>query len=196
MALAAVAALLVLSQCTSGEVARDAPTALPSLQFRLVRIEEATLGSLNAKGLRQPEDLNLADRSQVIREYVSGNLPLRMRLVLEARDPSLTARSINALDYEVALDEKPLGKGHILPNLALPADGSPIEFPLAFDLNTRKVLGDDAMPALRNFAVGLADRHRRPMRLAVRLRPATEGITAKNSTGFIPVMMDSVAQQL
>lgn len=190
---ACVLGLALLTQCSLRDTVAESPTG-SAMQFRLVRIEEATLGSLNVKNMRDPNDLSLEPRSQLIREYVSGNLPLHMRLVLEARDPGLTAATLSKLDYEVFLDEKLLGKAAAEPNVAMPAEGAPVEFPLSFDLNTRKLLGDDAMPALRNFAVGLADRRRKPMRIALRLRPTsvTVGGQSSQTNNYLQVAMDSV----
>jgi hypothetical protein len=159
-----------LTHCTLRDQVSETPTG-STLKFGLARIDEAQLGGLDARAWRQPADVNLEQRSQLIRGYVSGNLPLRMSLLLDVRDPSLSAQTISSLDYEVFIDDKLLGSEQATLTAALPADGTAASIPLTFELNTVKLLGKDALPALRNFAVGLADRHRRPMRLGLRLRP-------------------------
>ena len=186
---------LALSQCTLGEQVRDTPSVVP-LQFRLVQIEAATLGSLDVKALREPEDLNLAARSQLIREYVSGPLPLKMRLRLEGQTTGGQPGTLTGYDYEVLLDGKPLGGGRAVANQALPATAAAFALPLTFELNTRPLLGNDALPALRNFAVGLADRRRRPLRLGLRLRPnvlLADGRTVR-AAEFAVLATDSVAR--
>jgi hypothetical protein len=159
-----------LSHCSLRDQVSETPTG-PSLKFSLVRIDEASLGGLDARAWRQPADVNLAQRSQLIQGYVNGNLPLRMSLLLDVRDPSLSAQNVSSIDYEVFLDDKLLGSEQVTPNVVLPAGGAAASIPLSFEFNTNKVLGKDALPALRNFAVGLADRRRRPIRLGLRLRP-------------------------
>lgn len=159
-----------LSHCTLRDQVSETPAG-PSLKFSLARIDEARLGGLDARAWRQPNDVNLEQRSQLIRSYVNGSLPLRMSLLLDVRDPSLSAETLSAIDYEVFLDDKLLGSEQAVPNVTLPAGGAAASVPLTFELNTVKLLGKDALPALRNFAVGLADRKRRPMRLGLRLRP-------------------------
>ena len=158
-----------LSHCALRDQAAE--NAAPSLKFSLARIDEARLGGLDVRAWRQPNDVNLEQRSQLIKGYVNGNLPLRMSLLLDVRDPSLSAETLNSLDYEVFIDDKLLGSEQATLNTALPAGGAAASVPLTFELNTVKLLGKDALPALRNFAVGLADRKRRPLRLGLRLRP-------------------------
>jgi hypothetical protein len=75
---------------------------------------------------------------------------------------------LTGLDYSVLLDGRPLGTSHLVSALSLPA-GDSVRVPLAFEFNTYKLLGDDAMPALRNFALGFGDPRRQ--RLTVRVRP-------------------------
>ena len=194
LVLGGVAALALLAQCTVRDAASEKPTG-PQMKFHLVRIEQATLGSLNVKNMRFPEDLALEPRSQLIQEYVAGPLPLRMNMVLEVRDPSLQAGTLTALNYEVFVDDKLLGSAQALPGVVLPPDSAPVQFPVTFSLDTHKVLGDNSLTILRNFAVGLADRRRRPMRLSLRVRPTTtdhEGI-ASTTTNALLVDMDSVA---
>lgn len=187
--------LASLSHCTLRDQASETPTG-PTLKFSLARIDEVRLGSLDARAWREPADVNLEQRSQLIQGYVNGNLPLRMSLLLNVRDPSLSAQNISGIDYEVFLDDKLLGSEHASPNAVLPAAGATVGIPLSFEFNTAKLLGKDALPALRNFAVGLADRRRRPMRLGLRLRPTyitNDGrtIVLKN---MLLVETDSVAQ--
>ena len=165
--------------------------SIPALRFQLLKIEEATLDGMDASTWRVPSDLNLTQRSQVIRGYANKNLPLRMRLRLAARNPGLQPVTIANLDYDVLLDEKILGSARISPNLALPGDGRPVELPLSFDMNTYKFLGDDAMPALRNFSVGLTDRRRIPPRLTLRLRPTLLQGNGKPGKPGRPVLLDA-----
>ena len=197
LALAGVAALTLLAQCSLREQVGEGPAGVPPPQFQLTRIDEVQLGGVDTKPLRVPADLGLEARSQIIRGYSSGNLPLHMRLTLAVRDPSQLGHTLRSVNYDVFLDEKLLGKVQAAPALLLPADGAPVQLPLTFDLNTCKFLGDaeSALPALRNFAVGLADRRRRPMRLSLRMHPVAvtaDGQATTYSNG-LPVQMDSVA---
>jgi hypothetical protein len=131
-------------------------------------IEAASLNGLDVLPLRVPADLDLPRRNQVIAGYVNKQLPLRVRLQLNAYNPGLENVVLAGLDYAVLLDGRQLGTSRLVSTLSLPP-GDSVRVPLTFEFNTYSFLGDDAMPALRNFALGFGDPRRQ--RLAVRVRP-------------------------
>ena len=137
-------------------------------EFRVRAVEEASLNGLNVLPLREPADMDLARRNQVIAGYVNKQLPLRVRLQLNAYNPSLENLSIEGLDYTVLLDGRPLGNSRLIKTVEIPA-GDSVRVPLTFEFNTYKFLGEDAMPALRNFALGFGDPRRQ--RIVLRVRP-------------------------
>ncbi|RZK16029.1 MAG: hypothetical protein EOO56_21265 [Hymenobacter sp.] len=137
-------------------------------EFKVRAVEEASLNGLDVLPLREPADMNLARRNQVIAGYVNKQLPLRLRVQLNAYNPSLESLSIEGLDYTVLLDGRPLGNSRLVKTLEIPA-GDSVRVPLTFEFNTYKFLGEDAMPALRNFALGFGDLHRQ--RIVLRVRP-------------------------
>jgi hypothetical protein len=137
-------------------------------EFRVSTVEEASLNGLDVLPLRVPADLDLPRRNQIIAGYVNKQLPLRVRLQLNAYNPGLEKVVLAGLDYSVLLDGRPLGTSRLVSTLSLPA-GDSVRVPLTFEFNTYKFLGEDAMPALRNFALGFGDARRH--RLTVRVRP-------------------------
>jgi hypothetical protein len=137
-------------------------------EFRVRAVEEASLNGLNVLPLREPADLDLPRRNQIIAGYVNKQLPLHVRLQLNAYNPGLENVVLAGLDYSVLLDGRPLGTSRLVSSLSLPARDS-VRVPLTFEFNTYKFLGEDAMPALRNFALGFGDPRRQ--RLTVRVRP-------------------------
>jgi hypothetical protein len=159
--------LLCMSSCTMRETGQEkGPNREPI--FRLRAVEEATLNGLDVLPLREPADMDLPKRNQIIEGYVNKQLPLRMRVQLMAYNPGLEASSITGLDYTVLIDGRALGNGHLVTALVVPARDS-VQVPLTFEFNTYKYLGNDAMPALRNFALGFGDARRQ--RVALRVRP-------------------------
>ena len=158
---------LLCASCTRRETRQErGPSRGPEIRVRAV--EEASLNGLNVLPLRQPADMDLPRRNQVIAGYVNKELPLRVRLQLNAYNPSLEKVVLSGLDYSVLLDGRPLGTSRLLEALTIPA-GDSISVPLTFEFNTYKYLGNDAMPALRNFALGFGDARRR--RLTLRVHP-------------------------
>lgn len=168
---------LLLGSCTLSETRRE-ETARLEPQIRVRSVEEAYLGSLNVLPLHQPSDVDLPRRNQLIEGYVNKNLPLKMRLVLNAYNPNLEETTLTGIDYTVLIDGKLLGSGKLAQSVDLPAHDS-VRVPLSFELNTYKLLGDDALPRLRNFALGFGDASRQ--RLTLRVRPVVRAARGRLS---------------
>lgn len=188
--LAFVPAALLLGSCTLSETRREETTRLEP-QIRVREVEEAYLGTLNVLPLHTPADVDLPRRNQLIEGYVNRNLPLRMRLLLNAYNPNLEEATITGLDYTVLIDGKLLGSGRLAQSIELPAHDS-VRLPLTFEMNTYKLLGDDALPALRNFALGFGEPQRQ--RLTLKVRPVMRSGHGRLSTLIMrrPPMQDAV----
>jgi len=169
---------LLLTSCTLRETRQESiPNVPPKLDVRAV--EQASLGTLDVLALRTPADVDLPRRNQLIAGYVNKDLPLKMRLQLNAYNPNLEPATITGLDYTVLVDGKELGAGRLPLALELPPRDS-VRLPLAFEFNTYKLLGNDALPALRNFALGFGDLRRQ--RVALRLHPLVRNARGRLST--------------
>ena len=161
----------LLSTATTGCTLRETRqemTLSAEPRFTVRAVEQASLGTLDVLPLRTPADVTLPRRNQLIEGYVNKDLPLKMRLQLSAYNPNLEAVAVTGLDYTVLVDKKVLGAGRLSLALSLPPRDS-VRLPLSFEFNTYKLLGDDGLPALRNFALGFGDLSRQ--RVTLRLRP-------------------------
>jgi hypothetical protein len=165
--LSAVVLLMATASCSLLSTRSNASAKLEP-QIRMRQVHEAQLGGVDVFSLCEPSEVSLPWRNQLIAGYVNKELPLRMRVQLNAYNPSEVPTSIVGIDYTVIVDGKPLGNGRQLLPLDLPARDS-VRLPLTFELNTYNYLGDDAMPALRNFAIGFGDARRK--RVALQVRP-------------------------
>jgi hypothetical protein len=180
--------LLCMTSCTIRETGQEkGPSREPI--FRLRAVEEATLNGLDVLPLREPADMDLPKRNHIIEGYVNKQLALNMRVQLTAYNPGLETSSITGLDYTVLIDGRSLGTGRMVTALEVPARDS-VQVPLTFEFNTYKYLGNDAMPALRNFALGFGDLRRQ--RVVLRVRPilrAPKGRTSRASNSRAAVAM-------
>ena len=189
MLLLPAAGLLLATSCTLRETRQEgAPSVLPEVKLRTV--EQATLGTLNVLPLHTPSDVDLPRRNQLIEGYVNKNLPLKMRVRLNAYNPNLEETGLTGLDYTVLVDGKVLGSGRMPLAVELPPRDS-VRVPLEFEMNTYKLLGNDALPALRNFALGFGDLNRK--RVTLNLRPIVRNGRGRLSTLIhrLPVPMAS-----
>jgi hypothetical protein len=160
------AALATLASCGLRETSQSA-LGHRDPEFRVRAIEEASLNGLDVLPLREPADMDLPRRNQVIAGYVNKQLPLRLRLQLNAYNPNPVPTTITGVEYTVLVDGRALGTGRQAAAVHVPA-GDSVRVPLTFEFNTYKFLGEDAMPALRNFALGFGDPRRQRVVLQVR----------------------------
>ncbi|HET9504558.1 MAG TPA: LEA type 2 family protein [Hymenobacter sp.] len=161
-----VGLLATTASCTLRETGRE-PVVQRTPRFRVEAVEEVSLNGLDVLPLRTPADMDLPRRNQVIAGYVNQQLPLRVRVQVRAYNPNATKATLAGFDYTVLVDGRPLGRSRLVTALQLPA-GDSVRVPVAFEFNTYKYLGDDAMPALRNFALGFGDPYRQRITLQVR----------------------------
>ena len=160
------ALLVTTASCALRDTGREA-SVQHEPEFRVRRVEQASLNGLNVLPLRVPEDMDLPRRNQIIAGYVNQQLPLRITLQLNAYNPNPAPAALTGFAYTVLVDGRPLGKSRLATALELPA-GDSVRVPLTFEFNTYKYLGEDAMPALRNFALGFGDPRRQRVTLQVR----------------------------
>ena len=183
---ASLLAMVIFASCTLRETRQEGgPSRGP--EFRVRAVEEASLNGLNVLTLNVPADMDLPRRNQIISGYVNKELPLHARVQLNAYNPGLEPITLSGLDYTVLVDGRPLGKNRLVTDLELPA-GDSVRVPLTFEFNTYKYLGEDAMPALRNFALGFGDVHRQRITLQVRpLLRSARGRISRSSQVTQPV---------
>jgi hypothetical protein len=182
--------LLFATSCTLRETRQEgSPNVMPEVKLRAV--EQASLGTLDVLRLRTPSDVDLPKRNQLIEGYVNKSLPLKMRVQLNAFNPNLEPTAITGLDYTVLVDNKVLGSGRMPMTLELPPRDS-VRVPFEFEMNTYKLLGNDALPALRNFALGFGDINRK--RIMLNFRPIVRNGRGRLSTLIhrLPLPMASV----
>ncbi|QKG56003.1 LEA type 2 family protein [Hymenobacter sp. BRD128] len=168
--IAGVLAVAGLSQCGIHEQVQQAK-AFKNVDVRLASIDQATVGGVNVLNLRQAADLGTAERALLLAAYTSGNLPLRMRANLEFRNPNNETAALNEFDYIALIDGKEVAKGHTTQRIEVPANGGVTTAPIQVESNLRQVLGDQTGESLANFALGLTDRDRQPLRFTLKLKP-------------------------
>ncbi len=189
-----VGLLATTASCTLRETGREA-AAQRTPRFRVEAVEEVSLNGLDVLPLHTPADMDLPRRNQVIAGYVNQQLPLRVRVQVCASNPNATKATLAGFDYTVLVDGRPLGKSRLVTALQLPA-GDSVRVPVAFEFNTYKYLGDDALPALRNFALGFGDPHRQRITLQVRplLRAPKGALSSPVSRAALAYRPEAAAQ--
>jgi hypothetical protein len=169
-AVAGLLAVASLSQCGISEQVQQAK-AFKNVDVRLASVDQATVGGVNVLNLRQAGDLGTAERALLAVAATSGNLPLRMRVNLEFRNPNAETAALNEFDYIALIDGKEVAKGHTNQRIEVPANGGLVTAPIEVQSNLREALGEQSGESLSNFALGLTDRDKEPLRFTLKLKP-------------------------
>jgi len=169
-AVAGLVAVASLSQCGIQEQVQQAK-AFKNVDVRLASVDQATVGGVNVLNLRQAGDLGTAERALLAAAATAGNLPLRMRVNLEFRNPNNETAALNEFDYIALIDDKEVAKGHTNQRIEVPANGGVAMAPVLIESDLRKMMGEQSGESLANFALGLTDRDREPLRFTLKLKP-------------------------
>ena len=159
-----------LSSCGISEQVQQAK-AFKGVDVRLVGVEQATLAGIDVTQVRKAGDLSTVQKAALLAGYASRNLPLRMRVNLEFRNPNDETAALNELDYIALLDGKQVATGRTTQRIEVAPNGGVTTAPVTLESNLRDAIGDQTDESLANFALGLADGDRQPVRLTLRLKP-------------------------
>ena len=172
--------LLASTQCSVSEKVKDSPSgkaaseevrenrAYSQMQYRLNFVDEARLGGQDILFVRQADDFTSPQQAKLQAALQSGNLPLRLKMRIYARNPSTVNLQLKELDYKLMLDGKELSTGATA--LDMPLEAGAIEtLPLEVNLNVTSDKLAGSTPAA--FAAGLTDFTGKNRRLNVLIRP-------------------------
>ena len=154
--------------------------------FKLAGLDEAQLAGLDLKTRggaaltpAQLEQLSSATRG-------SADVPLRLRLRLEARNPNREKVMLNQLEYLVMVDNREVARGTTDDVLEV-GGRKTLSIPLTVTANVRNVLAIGLKP--ENLASAFATWNQQPARVRVRVRPTFQNVTGRafRTTDFEPI---------
>lgn len=160
---------LSFASCGISEQVQQAK-AFKDTQIRLASVEQVTVAGIDVMQIRRPGDLGTVDKARLVSAYATGNLPLRMRVNLEIRNPNNETAALNELDYIALIDGKQVATGRSTERIEVAPNGTTLA-PITLESNLREAVGEQSGEALADLVLGLADRNREPVRLTMRVRP-------------------------
>ena len=155
--------------------------------FRLVGIDEAQLAGLDVQPRGTDAALPPAQLTQLTAATRGAdNVPLKLRLRLEARNPNRDKVLLNQLEYEVLVDNREVASGSTDDVLEI-GGRSTLSIPVAVTANVRDALAGGLKPEA--LAAALSSWNRQPGRLSVRVRPTFQNATGRafRTTDFEPI---------
>jgi hypothetical protein len=167
---AGLVAVASFSQCGISEQVQQAK-AFKNVDVRLASIDQATVAGVDVLNMRKAPDLGTAERALLLTALTAGNVPLRMRVNLEFRNPNSETAALNEFDYIALIDGKEIAKGRTSQRIEVPANGGLTTAPVMVQSNLRDALGERTGESLADFVLGLADRDQDPLRFTLKIKP-------------------------
>jgi hypothetical protein len=188
--------LLAVSSCGISEQVQQAK-AFKDAQIRLASVEQVTVAGIDVMQIRQHSDVSTVDKARLVAAYAAGNVPLRMRVNLEIRNPNDEVAALNELDYIALIDGKQVATGRTTQRIEV-APNSTSMAPVTLESNLREAVGENSGEALADLVLGLADRDRQPVRLTMRVRPTFITSSGRRITpaGYINVDKEFTTSQV
>ncbi|MBW3128503.1 LEA type 2 family protein [Hymenobacter profundi] len=189
--------LLHFTGCGISEQVQQAK-AFENAQIRLASVQQATVAGIDIMQIRQLSDLSTVDKARLAAAYAAGNLPLRMLVNLEIRNPNAEMAALNELDYIALIDGKQVAKGRSTQRIEVAPNGGTTLAPITVESNLREALREESGEALADLVLGFADRDRQPVRLTMRVRPTFVTNNGRRITpaGYINLSKEFTASQL
>lgn len=192
--------LFAINACSVSDQVKESPSsktgsnsleqrenqAYGQVQYRLNFMDEARLGGQDILFVRQAADLTSPQQAKLQTALQAGNLPLRLRMRVYARNPSPLSLQLKQLDYQLLLDGKELTSGSTGSNTELESSAI-VTLPVAVDLNVPADRTKGSTPAA--FATNLADFTGSGRRITLRIRPAYVSASGRvsQSSEFTPI---------
>jgi len=157
------------------------------MTISLAGLDEAQLGGFNVLTPDAGTVLTPAQADQLAAAASgSANVPLRLRLRFEARNPNRQQVLLNELEYQVLVDNREVARGTTDDALEVPGRNT-LSIPLTVTANVHDVLGEGMKP--ERLASAFGTWNRKPARLSVRVRPTFQNATGRafRTSGFEPI---------
>ncbi len=140
-------------------------------EFHMTTIKNLELGGVNIQHVRKLKDLSLSKAARLTAALTEKTLPLSFDLNLEATNPNEQPAAMNKLEWRLFVDDKELVAGQLEDRIEVPSQAS-TEFPVAIDMDLKKVLGGESRDAFLNLAFNLVGEGDRPSHILLKIKPS------------------------
>jgi hypothetical protein len=165
-----VLAMTMLGSCGIMEQASELQT-FARCQFRLKSVQNIRLAGVNVQQIDEIADLSIMEMAKLTTAFTSNDMPLKMTLNLEVKNPNRSNAALNELDWILFIDDIEMTRGNLHGRTEIPPDGGLAVLPIAMEFNLFEVLSGKSADALINFALNLAGAGNKPTRIMLKAKP-------------------------
>ncbi len=144
---------------------------LTRCEFRYDRISDLQMAGIVLDDIHSYKDLNMLQMASLSNALLSGDLPLQMTLILQARNPNSLPAAMNELEYILYLDDVEMTRDKIDRKIVIPP-GETVSIPVSTKLNFLEVFKLSSLQSITNLVLSLSERPGYSSRLTVKVRPS------------------------
>lgn len=145
--------------------------SLSRCEFRYDRIVDLQMAGIALETINGYGDLSMIELGKLSAAVLSGELPLQMTLILEARNPNKRQAALNRLEYILYFDEAEMSRGSVDQRIVIPP-GATVSIPVTVNLNLLDILDPSGLRSIVKLALSLSDRTGQTSKLTIRVRPS------------------------
>ena len=145
-----VLGIIQLSSCEVLEQAQEYGRFM-QCEFSFQNIEIIELGGINISSVKNPEDLDMMKLLALTNQVMSGSLPAKLKVNLNAKNNNTQKASIAGLDWQLMLKENEFLNGNITQRVEVQPN-SMNTLPINTNIDLLKLIDSNSLDQLLNFA--------------------------------------------
>jgi hypothetical protein len=176
--LAALVAVLSLSNCTMLSEMASSLANLKRLQFRIAAVRDFHLAGIDVSGISNIGQFSAANALTLVRAFGAKSLPADFVLEVVAVNPNdgtggspRTVSTLVNLESRLLIDGHPTVTGDIERPLEIPGTGQEIVVPIRMSLDMYEFFGQKRYEDLMNLVLALGGANRSPSRVSLDAQP-------------------------
>ena len=160
-----------LASCTVLEQASELQS-FAKCEFRLKSVQNIRLAGVDVQQIDDVSDLTLMEMAKLTTAFTSKDMPLKLTLNVEVRNPNRSKAALNELDWILYIDDIQMTSGMLNKRTEVPPYNGLAMLPIAMEFNLFEVFSGKSADALINFALNLTGAGNRPTRIMLKAKPS------------------------
>ncbi len=148
----------------------DQAKAFAKCDFSLASADDFTLGGVKIDHAKSAKSLSMKKASKLMAAMSEKTVPLTFNLNILAKNPNKKEAGMNKLEWILHVDGREWTRGAIEDRFLI-ADSSELEFPIAINVDLKKLLQSESGESMMNLVFNLAGEGQSPTRFLIKAKP-------------------------
>ena len=165
-----IGALLFLTGCSVTRQAQEAAN-LANCDFRIISVENITMGGVPVQNVKSVRDLNMGDLAMLMAGFASPTFPLTLQLNLQGKNQNPKPAGMNRIEWILFIDDIQMTSGILDKPFLIPPNNGTVNIPVEIGLDLKQVMNGKSSEAILNFGLNLAGMGNKPSRFKIKIKP-------------------------